>query len=254
MSALQEGNLQWSKGGKYNHTRFENRRWILRWLLENIGFRVLAKLDRVEGLDNFPEQGPAILMINHIAFIDGIVVIGSVPRNIVPMAKVEAYSYPFLGIFPRIWEVIPVHRGEIDRKALEMALEVLDAGEVILISPEGTRGPCLKRGKEGVAYLGVRSGASIIPVAIEGTEGFPSVSPKRWRQPGAVIRLGRPFKFKSTSSPPERDELRQMTDEAMYVLAAMLPEGRRGAYSDLSKATMDKIEFLNLSRINQNIP
>jgi 1-acyl-sn-glycerol-3-phosphate acyltransferase len=245
MSVLKEGNLQWGKGGNYDHTRLESRRRILRWLLENIGLRVLAKLDRVEGLDNFPEQGPAILMINHIAFIDGIVVIGSVPRNIVPMAKVEVYSYPFWGIFPRIWEVIPVHRGEIDRKALDMALEVLDAGEVILISPEGTRGPYLKQGKEGVAYLGVHSGASIIPVAIEGTMGFPSLSPKRWRQSGAVIRLGKPFKFKSTSNPPERDELRQMTDEAMYVLAAMLPEARRGVYSDLSKATTDTIEFLS---------
>jgi len=228
----------------YDHARLEHRRWILRWLLKNIGFRVLAKVERVEGLDNFPESGPAILMINHIALIDPIVVLGCLPRNIVPMAKVEVYSYPIVGILPRIWQPIPVHRGEIDRRALRMALEVLSSGEVILVAPEGTRGTCLQRGKEGVAYLGTRSGAPIIPIAIVGTEGFPSVSPKRWRQPGAVARLGRPFRFRSYSRRPGRDELRRMTDEAMYELAAMLPEERRGEYADLSQATTDTIEFV----------
>lgn len=227
----------------YDHARLESRRWILRWLLKNIGFRLLAKVDRVEGLDNFPESGPAILMINHIALIDPIVVLGCLPRNIVPMAKVEVYSYPIVGIFPRIWQPIPVHRGEIDRRALRMALEVLSSGEVILVAPEGTRGTRLQRGKEGVAYLGTRSGAPIIPIAIVGTEGFPSVSLKRWRQPGAVARLGRPFRFRSNSRRPKGDELRRMTDEAMYELAAMLPEERRGEYADLSQATTDTIEF-----------
>lgn len=228
----------------YDHARLEQRRWILRWLLTNIGFRVLAKVERVEGLDNFPESGPAILMINHIAFIDPMVVLGFLPRNIVPMAKVEVYSYPIVGIFPRIWQAIPVHRGEIDRRALRMALEVLSSGEVILVAPEGTRGTCLQRGKEGVAYLGTRSRAPIIPTAIVGTDGFPSVSPKRWRQPGAVARLGKPFRFRSSSRRPKGDELRQMTNEAMYVLAAMLPEERRGVYADLSLATTDTIEFV----------
>jgi len=228
----------------YDHARLERRRWILRWLLKHIGFRVLAKVDRVEGLDNFPESGPAILMINHIAFIDPIVILGCLPRNIVPMAKVEAYSYPIIGILPRIWQAIPVHRGEVDRRALRMALEVLSSGEVILVAPEGTRGTCLQRGKEGVAYLGTRSGAPIIPIAIVGTVGFPSISPRRWRQPGAVARLGRPFRFRSYSKRPGRDELRRMTDEAMYVLAAMLPEERRGVYADLSQATTGTIEFV----------
>ena len=228
----------------YDHACFERRRWILRWLLTNIGFRVLAKVERVEGLEHFPKSGPAILMINHIAFIDPIVVLGCLPRNIVPMAKVEAYSYPIVGIFPRIWQAIPVHRGEIDRRALRMALEVLSAGEVILVAPEGTRGTSLQQGKEGIAYLGTRSRAPIVPIAIDGTEGFPSISPKRWRQPGAVARLGRPFRFRSSSRRPKGDELRKMTDEAMYVLAAMLPEERRGVYVDLSQATTDTIEFV----------
>jgi 1-acyl-sn-glycerol-3-phosphate acyltransferase len=198
----------------------------------------------VEGLEYFPQEGPAILMINHIAFIDPIVVLAVVPRNIVPMAKVEVYRIPVWGIFPRIWHVIPVRRGEVDRRALRMALEVLSAGEVILVAPEGTRGPCLKRGKVGVAYLASRSDAPVIPVAVEGTKGFPSINPVRWRQGGAVVQLGRPFKFQGVAKRPKRDELRKMTDEAMYVLARMLPETRRGEYADLSQATTETIQFI----------
>lgn len=244
MSALAERGVGGKKPWTYEHERFERRRWILRWLIDHIAFRILAKFDRVEGLENFPREGPAILMINHIAFIDPIVVLACMPRNIVPMAKVEVYRIPVLGIFPRIWRVIPVRRGEVDRRALRMALDVLSAGEVILVAPEGTRGPYLKRGKVGVAYLASRSGVPVIPVAVEGTKGYPSVNPVRWRQGGAVVRLGRPFKFHGVSERPKRDELRKMTDEAMYVLAGMLPETRRGEYADLSKATTETIQFI----------
>jgi 1-acyl-sn-glycerol-3-phosphate acyltransferase len=244
MSSLAERSVGGKKSRTYDHEHFESRRRALRWLIDKVAFRILARFDRVEGLEHFPQKGPAILMINHIAFIDPIVVLACMPRNIVPLAKVEVYRIPVWGIFPRIWHVIPVRRGEVDRRALRMALEVLSAGEVILVAPEGTRGPCLKRGKVGVAYLASRSGAPVIPVAVEGTKGFPSINPARWRQPGAVVRLGRPFRFRSVSDRPKRDELRRMTDEAMYVLAGMLPETRRGEYADLSQATKETIQFI----------
>jgi 1-acyl-sn-glycerol-3-phosphate acyltransferase len=228
-----------AKTREYDHARHEPMRRVLRWLITNIGFRWLAKMDRVEGLENLPATGPAILMINHIAFIDPIVVLGSLPRNIVPLAKAEVYWIPVLGIFPWLWEVIPVHRGEMDREALRRALAVLKAGEIVLVAPEGTRHESLREVKDGIAYLAHKSGASIVPVAIEGTRGFPSISPGRWRKPGVVIKLGQPFRFKPISGRLPREALRQMTDEAVYRLAAMLPENRRGDYGDLSKATSD---------------
>jgi len=243
MAAVMEGDPAAEGQRGYDHTRLERRRWMLRWLLREIGFRFLVKFDRVDGLENFPLSGPAILMINHIAFVDPIVVLGVLPRNIVPMAKIEVYSYPIVGIFPRLWGVIPVRRGEVDREALRKALDVLAAGEVILVAPEGTRHPSLQRGKEGVAYLASRSGAPVIPVAVEGTVGFPALNPMRWRQPGTVVRLGRPFRFKDLGERPGREALRQMTDEALYVLASMLPEARRGVYGDLALATHEMIEF-----------
>ena len=229
----------------YNHADWRLRRRICRFLLKTIGFSLLAKVSQVEGLENFPRSGPAIFMINHIAFIDPIVVLHVSPRDIVPLAKIEVYNYPFVGIFPKLWGVIPVRREEFDRRAVQQVLQVLQAGETVLVAPEGTRDEQLSRGKEGIAYLASRSRAPVVPVAIEGTTGFPTLRfSRRWSEPGAHIRFGRPFYFRPDLKRPDREQLRTMTDEAMYILAAMLPENRRGYYSNLSEATQETIVWL----------
>ena len=239
-----KGSSVWSSRG-YVHSRWEFRRRILRFLIRNIGFTLLAKVDYAEGIEKVPAKGPAILMINHISFIDPFVVMNVLPRNIVPMAKIEVYNYPIVGIFPRIYGVIPVQREELDRKAIKGALEVLNAGEIILVAPEAHRGPELRQGKEGVAYLATRANVPVVPVAVEGTIGFPTFPfSRRWWGPGARVRFGDPFRFKSFGHRAGREMLRLMTDEAMYILAGMLPEHRRGVYADLSLATRETIELV----------
>jgi 1-acyl-sn-glycerol-3-phosphate acyltransferase len=225
----------------YDHARHEPMRRVLRWMITNIAWRYWGKIERIEGTENVPATGPAILMINHIAFIDPIVVLGNAPRNVVPLSKVEAFRIPIWGIFPHLWNVIPVHRGEADREALMRALSVLEAGEIVLVAPEGTRHESLRDVKTGIAYLAYRSGAPVIPVAVEGTQGFPSISAKRWAQPGATAKFGKPFRVKPITGRLPREALKTITDEAMYRLAAMLSPERRGEFSDLSKATTDYI-------------
>lgn len=231
---------------EYHHARYTWRRKTLKFLLRYIGIPLLAKVDSISGLENIPKSGPAILMINHIAFIDPIVMMPYIEREIVPLAKIEVYSYPLIGIFPRIWGVIPVRREEVDRRAIQMSLDVLRAGEIILVAPEGTRGPELKQAREGVAYLGSRSGAPIVPTAIEGTTGFPALRfTPRWREPGTKIRFGTPFRFRTEYRKAGGSLLNKMTDEAMFILAAMLPEQQRGYYRNLENASQDTIEFLS---------
>jgi len=233
----------WSPTG-YDHAHFESRRRVLRFLLRSIGFTLFAKIDHAEGMEKVPATGPAILMINHINFIDPFTVISLLKRSIVPMAKVEVYTYPIVGIFPRIYAVIPVQREETDRRAIQGALEVLNACEIILVAPEAHRGPELRRGKEGIAYLATRANAPVVPVAIDGTIGYPTYPfSRRWRQPGAQVKFGQPFRLNSGGQRAGRETLRLMTDEAMYILASMLPEYRRGYYSDLSLATQETIEW-----------
>lgn len=235
-----------SGSGGYVHQRWQIKRRILRFLLRTIAFTFLIKIDEVEGLENIPEDGPALLFFNHIAFVDPIVMVYVVPRDIVPLAKIEVYDYPFIGIFPRLWGVIPVRREEVDRRAIKRALDVLAAGETLLVAPEGTRNDQLQPGKEGLAYLASRSGAPVVPVMIEGTHAFPALRffSSHWRQSGVHVRFGRPFRYRPDLKRADRDQLRKMMDEAMYVLASMLPERRRGVYADLSKCTQETIERL----------
>lgn len=245
-NSLEVGHIETKRSGSsgYIHKRWRAKRRILRFLLRTIAFAFLIKIDTIEGLENIPKEGPVLLFFNHIAFVDPIVMVYVVPRDIVPLAKIEVYDYPLIGIFPRLWGVIPVRREEFDRRAIKQALDVLSAGEILLVAPEGTRNNQLQPGKEGLAYLASRSGAPVVPVMIEGTHVFPALRffSSAWRNPGVRVRFGRPFRYRPGLQKADRDQLRRMMDEAMYLLASMLPEHRRGVYADLSKSTQDTIE------------
>jgi 1-acyl-sn-glycerol-3-phosphate acyltransferase len=229
----------------YVHAEHERIRRILRFWIK-VAAALLVKMGEFEGAERVPDEGPLLLYSNHISMIDPILIIHAVRRNIVPLAKVEAYDYPFIGVFPRLWHVITVQRGEVDRKALQACLAVLRAGEILWVAPEGTRRPALLEAKDGMAYLAARTGAPLMPVAVDGTRGFPALPfSKRWRQgPPATLRFGRMFRFKPLANPRDRLALAKMTREAMYILSAMLPPERRGAFSDLSQATQETIEWL----------
>lgn len=236
------------KDGGYDHAYWDYRRRFLRFLIRTLGFTLLVRLDNVEGLENIPERGPGLLLMNHIGWVDPIVVIHTMPRQIVPLGKVEAFEYPVIGIFPKIWGAIPVTREGVDRRAVQSALEVLNKNEIILVAPEGTRNPELQKAKEGFAYLATRSGAPIIPVLLEGSPGYPTFRySQRWKKNGISIRYEKPIIFHSEYRRADREQLRKLTDEAMYYLAAKLPEERRGYYSDLTQASQETFDVIDTS-------
>jgi 1-acyl-sn-glycerol-3-phosphate acyltransferase len=228
----------------YDHARYEPMRRFLRFAIRVVA-GITVRFDKVEGVENVPLSGPVILYSNHIALVDPVLIIHVLPRNIVPLAKVEVFKYPLIGIFPRLWNVIPVRRGEIDRQALHGCLDILAAGEAIWVAPEGTRRPAFEEAKDGLSYLATRSNATLVPLGIDGTPGFPTLpfSRRRMKGPGVKIRFGHPFRFK-TKGRAGRDELARMTREAMYQVAKLLPPERRGIFSDLSQASEDTIEWI----------
>ena len=231
--------------GEYTHADWKRNRNLLRFLLRTLAFTLLVNLQRTEGLEFVPKEGSGILLMNHIGWVDPIVLVHIMPRDIVPLGKVEVFDYPVIGIFPRLWGAIPVQRGGFDRRAVQSSLEVLNKGEIILVAPEGTRNPELQHGKGGFAYLATRSGAPIIPVAIEGSPGYPVIRYSRlWRESPITVKIGRPLVYREQYRRAGRDELKLLADEAMYYLSAMLPEGRRGYYSDLSKASQETFDLV----------
>jgi 1-acyl-sn-glycerol-3-phosphate acyltransferase len=211
-------------------------RRFLNFLLR-IAFKLLLNLE-VVGLENVPSEGPLILMINHTSFLDPVVAGGVMPREVVAMSKVENFHDPILGIIVRLYGAFPVRRGEVDLQATRRALEVLHNGEVLLMAPEGTRSKesCLQPGHDGMTFIAYRANAPVLPMAITGVKDFSS-SLKKLHRTDVKIVIGKPFRLRKDKKKVGRDVLHQMTEEAMYQLAAVLPPEYRGVYRDLDSAT-----------------
>ena len=212
------------------------RRKLIDALL-HLCYFLLLRLE-VSGKQNVPLSGSLILMINHVDALDPFLVVGTFPRPVTPMSKVEVFDIPIIGFLTKAYGTIPIQRGQGDSRALRQSLQVLREGGVLLISPEGTRSPTysLQQGKEGMALLAARTGAAIIPVAVTGTEQRGRYW-RRLRRVPARILIGNPFYLDPGEERPRRPVLRAMTDEAMYQLAAILPPEYRGIYGNLDEAT-----------------
>lgn len=210
-----------------------------------VAMKLVMKLD-ASGWENVPRTGPVIMMINHIAFLDPVILTGIFPRYLISMAKVEAIEDKVIGPIIKAFDAFPVNRGAGDRQALRTAFDVLDAGLALLIAPEGHRSEntALGEAHEGIAYVAQRAHVPIVPVAISGTEQF-KYNIKRFKRTTVTYRFGQPFYLEAGEERANSDLLKQMTQEAMYQLAALLPPEQRGLYADLDEATAHYVRFIN---------
>ena len=187
-----------------------------------------------EGLENIPESGPAILVFNHRSYFDPIVmglVIAKTGRNVRGLGKKEVFDVPLVGRLMKASGGIRVDRGTGSDEPLDAAIAAVEAGELLMIAPEGTipRGPAffdpVLKGRWGAARIAAATGAPVIPVGLWGTE---KVWPRRSRlpkvsltdRPVVTVQVGRPVKLKHRS--PDAD-----TKKIMKALTAQLPAEAR---------------------------
>ncbi|MFQ6016331.1 MAG: lysophospholipid acyltransferase family protein [Anaerolineae bacterium] len=195
-------------------------------------FRLLARLE-VTGLENVPDGGPLIVAINHLAHLDAPLVFALMPWPMEGIALSDLYQVPVTGQLLRLYGVIPVHRDQFDREVIRRALAVLAEGKVLLLAPEARMSltGALEKARHGAAYLALRSGAPVLPVAVTGTEKAPTEL-KRLRRPRLTVSIGQPFSLSSLQSKgvARRQQLAEATDQIMYRIAALLPPEYRGVY------------------------
>ncbi|HEU0168425.1 MAG TPA: lysophospholipid acyltransferase family protein [Chloroflexota bacterium] len=179
---------------------------------------------RLEGREHVPERGPLIVVSNHLHFADPPLVGGVLPRYIRFMAKQETFKIPWGWLFANLYGAFPVRRGQLDRRAIRQAEDILNRGGALGMFPEGHRshGKGLQAGFEGAALLARRSSAPLLPVGIDGTEAVFKAKP-RWP---IVVRVGPPFQVATGCS------LKDATDDLMCHIAALLPDRYRGIYAD----------------------
>ncbi len=126
----------------------------------------------VDGREHIPATGPFILSPVHRSNIDTPLVAACSRRRVHYMGKQEMWKFKISAAFFTAMGGIPVNRGATDRDAMRKSIDVLQAGEPLVIFPEGTRrsGPVVEEFFEGAAYVSTKTGAPIIPVGIGGSE------------------------------------------------------------------------------------
>lgn len=149
----------------------------------------------VIGHENIPESGGVLLAPNHISCLDPILLPVAVERRVYSMAKEELFENAFSRFLMTRVNAFPVRRGKLDRHTLRHSLQILGQGKVLNVFPEGTinlHGNVME-GKQGVAWLALKTNAPIVPVKIIGTDKLlpdGEVFPKMGR---ARIIFGRPI-------------------------------------------------------------
>lgn len=196
-------------------------------LVAGPALRLLARPE-VTGAENIPLTGPAILASNHLSVVDSIFLPLMLTRPLVFAAKSEYFT----GTRLRDKVVATYLRGtnqlSVDRAGaraaqdmLEAALGLLRSGALFGIYPEGTRSPDgrLYRGRTGIGWLALHSGAPVIPVAMIGTE---RILPPGHRipRPGRIgIRIGEPLTFEALQGQSiGARQRRAVTDEVVQAI------------------------------------
>lgn len=156
------------------------------WVLSHVGYRF-----RIEGDENIPLSGPALLVCNHVSFVDAVLLMAASPRPIRFVMDHRIFRVPVLGALFRLAKAIPIAPRAEDPAAYEAAFEaaaqVLRDGDLLGIFPEGgiTRDGELQKFKGGVMKILALRPAPVIPMALTNLWGsFFS----RVEQGGAMVR------------------------------------------------------------------
>jgi 1-acyl-sn-glycerol-3-phosphate acyltransferase len=182
----------------------------------------------VEGGDNVPEEGGAILASNHLAVSDSFFLPLVLKRKVVFLGKSEYFTgkgvkgYVTKSFMSGVG-TIPVHRGggRASEAALRTGLQVLQGGDLLGVYPEGTRSADgrLYRGKTGVARMAIEAGVPIVPVAMIGTEVAQPLGQKVPSREPIGVRIGAPLRLTSYAGrQDDREVLREATDKVMKAI------------------------------------
>ena len=189
--------------------------------------RMLAR-PKIFGAEHIPATGPAILASNHLSIVDSVYLPLLVQRPVTFAAKSEYFTGErlqdrLIGAYLRSTKQLSTDRtgARAAQDMLDGAMALLRSGQLFGIYPEGTRSPDgrLYRGRTGVGYLALNSGAPVIPVAMIGTEHVLPPGSKIPRPGKIEIRIGEPLSFSEYQGQPAgARQRRAVTDDVVQAI------------------------------------
>ncbi len=195
---------------------------------------------RVAGDEHVPRDGPVLLVSNHLGLTDPLVIAVELSRHVRFLAKAELFEWPVIGGLARGARAIPIRRGASDRQSLRAVAAQLTRGQCVLVFPEGTySAPPLPAAmipvKTGAAWLALRTGAPVVPVAIWGTERVWHAA-RGWRagrRPEVNVTFGEPYLPARPVGVGMKAACETVADDMARKIAALLPDMYRGHYQEV---------------------
>lgn len=145
---------------------------LLIWMLTHTIYRV-----KHDGLDNIPEEGPCVLVCNHVSYVDALIMAGAIRRPVRFVMFKPIYDMPVLNYIFRTGKAIPIdsktRNPQIYDQAFERIAAELDAGEVVCIFPEGklTTDGEIDEFRNGIEKIIARNPVPVVPMALRGLWG-----------------------------------------------------------------------------------
>jgi 1-acyl-sn-glycerol-3-phosphate acyltransferase len=182
----------------------------------------------VSGLEHLPHTGAVVVAANHLVNFDVFPVQLALPRMVFYMGKAELFKVGAVHALFRHLGAFPVYRGEHDAWAIDHAREILAAGQIVAMFPEGTRsrGKGLALAKPGAARLAIEMGCPLVAVSVDGIQNLFKTFPRRTRVRVVVA---------PALVPTPADNPLSLTDTLMFTMAKNLPEELRGVYAEVPR-------------------
>jgi 1-acyl-sn-glycerol-3-phosphate acyltransferase len=205
-------------------------RFIVRLILNIIACIEMA------GFDNLPTSGGFVIAANHIGRLDAALPYYVLDRPDIIIVVAEKYEkYAIFRWLVRITNGMFIDRYNADIKAIRETLRRLQQGQILTITPEGTRSKTgnLIQAKPGGIYLAWKAGVPILPVAITGTEDAVVKDRLRHFKRLHIKGVAGPAFTLPPIDGKDRDAaMEEYTEDVMCRIAALLPPERRGFYAD----------------------
>ena len=206
----------------YTNNQFWTPRPIYRWghRLTSLFCKTVGRLE-THGVAHIPRAGGVLLISNHVSFLDPVIIGSAANREIHFMARSTAFDIPGLGKLISVYNAYPVNRGAPDLGALRKTISLLQAGNVVLMFPEGTRSVdgTLGKARDGACFIAHRAGVPTIPVFHSGAERVLPRNSKRLRRSKLSVRFGEPLELTTEEFETRREMYQHMGNQMMEAIA-----------------------------------